>query len=202
MRWVNDRKLHDARNGFAQRLLGASGHMRLRVSSVVDVPFVFRSLREAVTLIESIGWAVAQCSQVNRHLKGIGSRQELSKHLRAHPTGLTARMHVKVVQVKAVVGRTERVEANPLAFEDAELGVLGIERLAEAFARTLWVEAPHTLQTVAHRRDTKDHKLVEINHAHGRKRDGGVWLGTCTVAGIRNSNARRDSLRRMVRRIA
>ena len=82
-------------------------------------------------------------------------------------------MHVKVVQVKANVGRTERVEANTLAFEDDELGVLRMERFAEAFARTLRVEATHTLQTVTHCSDTKGHKLVEISHAHGRKRDSG-----------------------------
>jgi len=80
-------------------------------------------------------------------------------------------MDVKMIQMKAIGGGTERVEADTLTVENDELTVFRIERLAEALARTLWVEATDTLQTVAHRIDTKAYKLVEIRHGHNGKRD-------------------------------
>ena len=52
--------------------------MRLRVSGVVNVPFVFGGLHETMALIESIGRTVAQRAQKNWHLTSIGLRQEMT----------------------------------------------------------------------------------------------------------------------------
>jgi hypothetical protein len=105
------------------------------------------------------------------HPAGIGLRKEMPKDVRANPTGLMARMDVEVVQVKSIVGGSERVEANTVTVEDDELSMLRVERLAEALPRTLWVEATDMLKTGAHSSDAKGNKLVEIRRAHGRKRD-------------------------------
>ena len=106
-------------------------------------------------------------------LAGIGLRNEMTKDVRPNATGLMARVDVKVVQVKTIVGRTERVESDTLTVEDDELTVLRIERFAEALPRTLWIEATNMLKTGAHRSDTKRYKLVKIRRAHGRKCDVG-----------------------------
>ncbi|MDB6128896.1 MAG: hypothetical protein JWM04_3 [Verrucomicrobiales bacterium] len=95
----------------------------------------------------------------------------MTKDVRANATGLTARMNVKVVQVKPVVCGTERVEADTLTLKEDELTVLRIEGLAEALARSLRVEATNPLQTVAHRCDTKGYKLIEIRLVHDGKGD-------------------------------
>ena len=147
--------------------------MLLGVSDVINIPLVFGGLGEPVPPIESVRWAIAQRAKMNWHLTGIGLRKEMTKDVRANATGLTARMDVKVVQVKAIAGGMERVEADTLTVEDDELTVLRMERLAEALARSLWVEAPDTLQTVAHRSDTKGYKLVEICQGHDGKCDAG-----------------------------
>jgi len=168
--------------------------LREGASGVVNVPFVFGGLREAMTPIESIGWAVAQRAQMNRHITSIRPRKEMTKDVRANPTGLTARAHVKVVQVKAVACRTECVEADTLTGEYDELGVLGIERLAQPLARTLGVEAAHMLQTVSHRSDTQGHKLVEISHAHSRKRDGGDHVFAFASLTVADSGSEQTSM--------
>ena len=124
-----------------------------------------------MTPVESVRWAIAQRAKMDWQLTGIGLRNETTKDVSANATGLMARMDVKVVQVKAIVGGTERVESDTLTVEDDELTVLRIERFAEALARTLWVEATDSLQTVAHRSDTKGYKLVEIRYGHDGKRD-------------------------------
>lgn len=68
----------------------------------------------------------------------------MANDVRTDTAGLETRVDVKVVQVKAIVGGTERVEANALGVEDDELSMLGMERLAETLARPLWVEPTDT----------------------------------------------------------
>ena len=124
-----------------------------------------------MTSIKPVRWAIAQRAKMDWELAGIGLRNEMVKNVRANAAGLMTRMDVKVVQVKAIFGRTERVKSNTLTVDDNELTMLRIERLAEALPRTLWVEATDMLKTGTHRSDAKGNKLIEICRAHGRKRD-------------------------------
>ena len=146
-----------------------------RRSDIVNVPLILGCLHETMALVEAVRWTVPQRAEENRHLAGIGLRKEAADDERTDASGLAARMNIKMVQVKPIVGWTECVEADALSVENDELRVLRIERLAQAIARSLRIETPDLLQTGPHRSEAESRKLVEIGCGNFRERDAD-WI--------------------------
>src|SRR5215207_2931238 len=98
------------------RTVNSPALLRLRRwPDVVDVPLALAILGETVPRVESIRGALLQSAEKDGQPRRIRMRRELGEHDGANSLRLMPRRNVKVLEVKAVWRRPERVEANPFA---------------------------------------------------------------------------------------
>ncbi|VWB36255.1 hypothetical protein BTE28158_01598 [Burkholderia territorii] len=139
----------------------------IRLAHVVNVPFRFVRLLEAVPLIEAVRFAASQCTQANGHPLRIGICTDLSQHCCPDTLSLMFRLDVQVVQVQMVFLRANQHKAYTDTIGLDEATECRIKRREETLSCPLRVEATDTFQALAHRGNSNGHQTFGVRPGGG-----------------------------------
>ncbi len=144
--------------------------------------------------VETVGGAVAERADVDRQILFVGDGQQVSQDPAADAAILVVGMKVEMVEAQAFGGDgTEGVESDGGSVANDPAGVLGVERVSEAFAGAGRIEAAEVFKARAHRGDAEIGEGVEVGGGDGGEGQIGFGLrhGHTGLATSGNALARR-----------